>query len=248
MNKGKVLLSIVGIIFFVVGGLFIREKFFIEDFFYSGTLEATRVVIPSRIPSQIVRFEVKEGDRLKKGQTIAVLDDSDLKIALKNIKSKYDRGLSLYKNGRFTKTELETLEAEKDETELKIRWCTICSTTAGVVLSKYKEEGEWVSPGMGVLSVADIKNIWAFFYVEQDKIASLSLGMPIEGVLPEMPGRVFRGKIIKINDEPEFTPKNVQTRKERTRLVYGIKVQFENNDETLKPGMTIETQLNSLEK
>jgi HlyD family secretion protein len=59
--------------------------------------------------------------------------------------------------------------------------------------------------------------------------------------------RKFTGTILKINDEAEFTPKNVQTRSERTRLVYGVKVSFlgANDDEILKPGMTIEIELPS---
>lgn len=214
-----------------------------EEFFYSGTLEATRVVVPSRIASQIRSFSVNEGDHLKKGQVLATLDDADLLISLKNIKSKYSRQASLLKKGITTPSELETLEAQKNELELKIQWCSIKATCDGVVLSKYKEEGEWVSPGTGLLAMADIKKIWVFFYVEQPQVSRLSLGQSIQGIVPELPSRVFQGKIIKINDEPEFTPKNVQTRKERTRLVYGVKVLFENEDETLKPGMTIESQM-----
>lgn len=241
MSKGKVFGSLVGGILCVAGGFFLYDKLTDNSFFYAGTLEATRVIVPSRLGSAIVKFDVLEGDRLEKGQAIATLDDTDLKIALKNIRSKYDRGLFLYESGRYTKTELETLEAEKDDIELKIKWSTVVSPISGKVLSKYKEAGEWASPGTGLLSMADIQKIWVFFYVEQEQVAKLSLGQIVQGTLPEMPGKVFQGKIIKINDEPEFTPKNVQTREERTRLVYGIKVQFENGDEILKPGMTIET-------
>lgn len=241
MNKGKVLSSLLVLILLCMGGFFVYDKLATKDFYYAGTLEATRVVVPARVGSQILKFDVLEGDRLEKGQVIATLDDADLKITLKNIKSKYDRGLFLYQSGRFTKTELETLEAEKDSTELKIHWCQIEAPISGKVLSKYKEVGEWASPGGGMLSMADLQKIWTFFYVEQEQVANLSLGQEVTGILPEMPERVFHGRIIKINDEPEFTPKNVQTREERTRLVYGIKVQFENIDETLKPGMTIET-------
>jgi HlyD family secretion protein len=224
------------------GGFWIKEHYFKEEFFYSGTLEATRIVVPARIPSQIVSFPIKEGDRLKKGDTIATLDDSEIKIQLKDVSSKYNRAISLYKNARVTKNEVETLEAKKDDLELKLQWSQIRATSDGIVLSKFKEEGEWVTQGMGVISMADLRKIWAFFYVEHDKIASLSLGMQVECTLPEMPGQIFRGTILKINSEPEFTPKNVQTRKERTRLVYGIKVQFDNDDEVLKPGMSLETQ------
>ncbi|GHS92186.1 hypothetical protein AGMMS49949_03890 [Alphaproteobacteria bacterium] len=243
MIKIRTLISTFVVCALIGGGFWVKEKVFKEEFFYSGTLEATRVVIPARVPSQILKFSVKEGDHLKKDDVIALLDDSEFKIQLKEVKSKYERGLALYKNSNSSKNELETLESKKDEAALKISWCTLRSVMDGVVLSKFKEEGEWVAEGTGVLSVANVQEIWTFFYVEQEKIASLALGQTVIGTLPELPGRVFKGKIIKINSEAEFTPKNVQTRKERTRLVFGVKVQFENADETLKPGMSIETFL-----
>lgn len=71
----------------------------------------------------------------------------------------------------------------------------------------------------------------------------LKIGQRITGILPEASDRTFSGRIIKINEEAEFTPKNVQTRAERTRLVYGVKVRFDNPDLMLKAGMTIESAL-----
>jgi HlyD family secretion protein len=69
--------------------------------------------------------------------------------------------------------------------------------------------------------------------------------MKLRGYLPELDNREFDGEILKINDEAEFTPKNVQTQAERERLVFGVKVSFRdaNAAEILKPGMTIEVAL-----
>ena len=61
--------------------------------------------------------------------------------------------------------------------------------------------------------------------------------------LPELGMKRFEGKSTHIRDEAEFTPKNVQTRDERARLVYAVKVSFPNTDRALKPGMTIEVRL-----
>lgn len=241
MNIVKYIVVLGGIVGCVIGGIFIQKHFFDNPFFYSGTLEATRVVVPARLSSQILNFPIRDGDRVSKDQIIADLDDADLRISLRNLKNKYDRAKTLFQHGRFPQSDLESIECEKNAIELKMQWSHVHCPVDGVVLAKYKEAGEWVTQGVGLVSVANIKEIWSFFYVEQEKIARLSLGMPVFGTLPEIPGRVFKGKIIKINSEPEFTPKNIQTRQERTRLVYGIKVRFENEDETLKPGMTIET-------
>jgi HlyD family secretion protein len=112
-------------------------------------------------------------------------------------------------------------------------------------LSRYHEPGEWVDKSEKFLTLENIKDIWAYIYVPQTEIAHLKPGQKLKAILPEQNNREFTGTILKINDEAEFTPKNVQTRAERTRLVYGVKVSFlgSNNDETLKPGMTIEIEL-----
>ena len=91
--------------------------------------------------------------------------------------------------------------------------------------------------------MANPYDIWAYFYVPYGMLYKLSVGQRVVGILPEADGMQFDGRIIKINENAEFTPKNVQTRDERTRLVYGIKVQFENPDLVLKAGMTIESTL-----
>lgn len=128
---------------------------------------------------------------------------------------------------------------------MRLGWCRITSPIDGTVLSRYHEPGELVNPGTKLLTLANIKDIWAFIYVPQPEVANLKPGMKLKGYLPELNNREFSGTILKINDEAEFTPKNVQTRFERTRLVYGVKVSFleSNTDEILKPGMTIEIAL-----
>lgn len=101
-------------------------------------------------------------------------------------------------------------------------------------------------PGTKLLTLANIKDIWAYIYVPQTLVNKLKPGMKLNAYLPEMNDKLFVGKILKVNDEAEFTPKNVQTRTERERLVFGVKVSFlgSNEDEILKPGMTIEIDLN----
>ncbi len=122
-----------------------------------------------------------------------------------------------------------------------LKWCDIRSPISGTIITKFKEEGEFVAPGVNIVSIANTENIWAYFYVEHNLINKLKIGDILKCYLPELPGKVFLGRIVKINEEAEFTPKNIQTREERTRLVYGIKVRFNNKDHILKSGMVLET-------
>jgi HlyD family secretion protein len=97
--------------------------------------------------------------------------------------------------------------------------------------------------GTRLFTVANLDSVWAYIYIPQPLLARIKLGMTVEGALPELKGRAFPGTVLKTSEEAEFTPKNVQTREERTRLVFGIKVGFPNTDHVLKPGMPIEIRL-----
>jgi len=102
-----------------------------------------------------------------------------------------------------------------------------------------------VNPGTKLLTLANTRDIWTFIYVPQPAVSRIHVGMKLKGRLPELNDREFDGTVVKINDEAEFTPKNVQTRSERERLVFGVKISFlgANENEVLKPGMTIEVAL-----
>ena len=135
------------------------------------------------------------------------------------------------------------MKNKKEEADLKVSWCDIKSPLTATVLTKYHEAGEMVTPGTKLFTLADIKDIYAYIYVPQPRVADLRLQETITGYLPEMKGRTFEGTISWISEEAEFTPKNVQTQEERSRLVYAVKIALKNDDEILKPGMTIEVSL-----
>jgi len=218
---------------------------FERPFRYAGTLEATNVDLSARLAAVIDEVRVREGDRVKQGETLVVLGCEDYKIAARLARENYARDLKLAKIGSVSQERLDQARNQKQETETRLNWCTIESPIDGKVLSRYHEPGEWMMPGTKILTVANIRDIWAYIYVPQPRVASLAPGMKLTGFLPELGDRRFEGVILKINDEAEFTPKNVQTRAERERLVFGVKVSFRdaNGEEILKPGMTIEVEL-----
>lgn len=214
-----------------------------KDFYYIGAIEATEVDLSPRISSIIAEIPVKEGDKVERNQTVVRLAGEDLTITAEVAERDFKRAERLFKVGSMPKETYEHLKSKRDETALKLSWATIKSPISGRVITRFREPGEWVSPGMKLLTLANLEDVWVVFYVEQPIISKFSLGMPIRGIVPEMKERVFEGKVVRISDEAEFTPKNVQTREERTRLVFGIKVEFPNLGEVLKPGMSIESKL-----
>ena len=214
-----------------------------QKFVYAGTLETTKVILSSKVSSDIVKLPVYEGDEVKKDELVVEMSCDAYKVLAPQINNDYERALGLIQKGHISQAEFDVLETKKKDNDLKLQWCQVKSPIDGIIITKFREEGEVVAPGTTLLSVANPREIWAYFYVPHDELYRLKVGQKVVGTLPEAEGKTFTGHILKINEEAEFTPKNVQTREERTRLVYGVKVQFDNPDLILKSGMTIESAL-----
>lgn len=235
-------IPIVIVLLLVIGGTvwwFLRP----HPFWYAGTVEATEVDVSSGVAAQILAYEVKEGDPVEKGQVLVRLDGPDVRLNARLAEADFRRGAQLLADGSLAQAAFDRLRTQRDLTAQQVSWLTVTAPAAGVVLNRYHEPGEWARPGVALLTLGDLSEVWAFFFVEQPMLARLALGQQVAGRLPELRDRSFPGRIVLIRDQAEFTPKNVQTRDERTRLVYGIKVAFPNPDRVLKPGMTLEIHL-----
>ncbi len=214
-----------------------------RPFVYAGTLETTKVYLSARVASDISVIHVGEGDTVSAGTPLMELSCDTFKILARQIDNDYQRATDLHTKGHLSQAEYDAISRNKQDNDLKLDWCIIKSPIDGMVMNKFREIGEVVAPGTVMMAVANPYDIWAYFYVPYEMLHKLHVGDVVTGLLPEAPDLTFPGRIIKISEEAEFTPKNVQTREERTRLVYGIKVRFDNPDLTLKSGMTIESDL-----
>ncbi len=242
MNKKK--LIIIGVVVLAVG-ILIKITFFPGNFRYAGTLEATKIDLSSQVQSRIGEIKVEEGDHVSEGQELVSLSCEDIKVAADLATINHTRALKLFQGGSGPEENLDLMKNKKEDADIKVSWCSIKSPSHGIILNRYHEPGELMMPGTKLLTMANIRDIWAYIYVPQPLVSHLKTGMKLTGFLPEMADKKYVGTILKVNDEAEFTPKNVQTRTERERLVFGVKVSFKgaNEDEILKPGMTIEIEL-----
>ncbi len=237
MKKQKIMLAVIFIVTLVMLALiFIRR----ENFAYSGVIEAVEVDVSSRMPDIISKINVDEGSVVKKDQILAVLENKESNLAYEISLKEFKRAEQLLKTSAGSQENYDLKKNRYQQALIKKEWGEIKSPIDGKVLYKYYEAGEFVPAGRKILTIADLKKVNAWIYVEHDKLAELSIGQEVIGYLPESE-QTFKGIITVINDEAEFTPKNVQTKQERTRLVYGVKVSFDNDENfTLKPGMTVE--------
>ena len=144
---------------------------------------------------------------------------------------------------RAAEARLAQAQASVDLLRKTISDCTITSPVNGVVTRRPVEAGELISPGATVLTVSELDNVHIMIYVTEKELGRVGLGREAEVTIDSAPGRMFKGRVTYISPEAEFTPKNVQTREDRVKLVFGVKVEVPNPDGLLKPGMPADALL-----
>jgi HlyD family secretion protein len=135
------------------------------------------------------------------------------------------------------RAQVEQARASLRVTETQLSYAVLSSPLSGVVLVKSAEMGEVVNPGTPVLTLADIGNVWLKGYIPETELSRVKWGQEVIVTTDLYPQKEYRGKISFISSQAEFTPKQIQTEKERVTLVYRIKVDLPNPDRELKPGM-----------
>jgi len=128
-------------------------------------------------------------------------------------------------------------EAAADLLRKTIADCTITAPAGGVVTHKAVEAGELVTQGSTVVTLSELDSVYVMIYVTEKELGRVRLGDAADVWIDAFPKRAFAGKVTYISPEAEFTPKNVQTKEDRVKLVFGIKVEIENKDGLLKPGL-----------
>lgn len=108
---------------------------------------------------------------------------------------------------------------------------------AGVVLVRPAELGEVVAPGTPVVTLADLDNVWLRAYISETDLGRVRWGQPATLRTDTYPGKSYPGVVSFISSKAEFTPKSIETHRERVTLVYRIKINVENPNHELKPGM-----------
>ncbi|MBN2560026.1 MAG: efflux RND transporter periplasmic adaptor subunit [Phycisphaerae bacterium] len=127
--------------------------------------------------------------------------------------------------------------------ETRLGYATLSAPLSGIVLSENVEPGEYVAPGTPVVTVGDLEHVWVRAYINETDLGRVKVGQQVRVTTDTYPDKSYEGRVSFIASEAEFTPKNVQTTKERIKLVYRIKVDIPNPDMELKPGMPADAEI-----
>jgi HlyD family secretion protein len=119
----------------------------------------------------------------------------------------------------------------------------LLAPVSGVVLGRLAEPGELLAAGEPALTVGATREPYVTVYVSERVLPAVRVGGRAVGRLAAMPGRVFRGRVTAINASAEFTPRVALTEEERADLLFGVRVDFDDSTETLKPGLPVTVRL-----
>lgn len=267
IKKGVVVLGVLaaaGVA--AVAGWVIFSRDLPEDrLFASGTVEATEVALAFRVPGVLAKRPVDEGQQVKAGELLAVLDDREAAAKLAqaqaavrrasanhwNLADQAKRSDTLFEGGAVSQeqrdrdvtaanvaaAQLKEAEAAARVARVALEDMRLTSPIDAVVTRKHAEVGETVAAGRPVVTLTDLNKPWVRVYVPETAIGRVRLGGSADITVDSFPDRVFKGRVTYIASQAEFTPKNVQTQEERVKLVFAADVTADNPDGSLKPGM-----------
>ena len=121
--------------------------------------------------------------------------------------------------------------------------CYVTSPSSGYITKKFVEIGEIAGMMSSLFQVADLSSADLVIYVPETELGKVQLGQKAEITVDTYPDKFFNGRVIYISPQAEFTPKNIQTQEERTKLVFAVKIKIDNPEFELKDGMPADASI-----
>jgi HlyD family secretion protein len=141
------------------------------------------------------------------------------------------------------RAEIERARAQVALIDSQLADTVAVSPAGGVVLVKSADVGEVLAPGTTVVSVGDIDHPWLRGYINERDLGRVKLGAKVKVTTDSFPGKIYWGRVTFISSEAEFTPKQIQTKEERVKLVYRIKIEMDNPAHELKSNMPADAEI-----
>jgi membrane fusion protein YbhG len=143
----------------------------------------------------------------------------------------------------IARANLRQASANLGLSRVTLEYTILRAPSAGVITVRQAELGEVVASGTPVVTLADLDHIWLRAYIAETDLGRIRWGQEATITTDTYPGKQYHGRVSFISSSAEFTPKSVQTYKERVTLVYRIKIDVDNPNHELKPGMPADARI-----
>ena len=141
------------------------------------------------------------------------------------------------------KAEIERSRAQEGISDAQLDDTAVYAPMDGVVLVKSAEVGEVLAAGTNVMTIGDIDHPWLRAYINETDLGRVKLGQQVKLSTDSFPNKTYTGHVSFIASDAEFTPKQIQTKEERVKLVYRIKIDVENSSHELKSNMPVDAEI-----
>jgi HlyD family secretion protein len=178
----------------------------------------------------------KNLDRIKLAYTAGSVPQKDMD----NLTASYQSG---DKRIAGLESKLQTLNAQKVTLAIQIGYTTITSPIGGYIQADPVEIGEIVMTGSALFEIVNLSDTWVEIYINETEIPFVHLGDSVDVYLDSDPQTPLKGTVSFISQKAEFTPKNVQTKKERVKQVFAVRVRVDNSTQRFKPGLPVDVYL-----
>jgi HlyD family secretion protein len=232
---------------------------------YSGIFTEENYLLKAEVGGDINVFSLEEGAKVDKGDTLAIIDNKEirlviksieyqvgnLKIQLENLNDDLKKSEGLFKDSAISEMEFERVKRNRDMVYMELKSAAasleakkenlknfyIISPVNGYISSKYLRTGEITLPGTPIVEILDPSLIYLNIYIPEDELPKISIDQRVEIKIDAFPGEFFKGRVSFISGKAEFTPKNIQTKEDRTLLVYRVKIIVDNPKGKIKSGI-----------
>lgn len=260
----------------VVISTFISVKLFYKnnrtnEIVLYGNIDIRQVNLAFRVNGRISNLKFEEGNIVKKGDLLAIIDDEPIlnklkqaraqleiaKIQMDNANIYFNRNVEPCKKRALSKQECDNIRLKKDQSNANFKYaqavyndiktsyndCKLYAPSDGIILIKVQDEGAIVNVGTPIYTLSLNDKMWAKVYLKETELGKVKIGSTVK-IYTDSTDKVYNGHVGFISPVAEFTPKNIETTSLRTDLVYKVKVVIDDTDDYLKQGMPITVKIN----
>lgn len=215
-------------------------------------LAARHSLIDAQSDLELKRAEFRRREILLREQAVSQEDVDSAQTLMKRAEATYQRIKANYdeivegtrkEELAVRRANLQLAQEHLEMSRVNLSYTVLSTPVSGVVLVRQAELGEVVSPGTPVVTIADVDHLWMRGYINETDLGRIRWGQPATIRTDTYPDKEYRGHLSFIASKAEFTPKSVETYKERVTLVYRVKIDLENPNHELKPGMPAEAAI-----